>query len=60
MGIDRNARQIIGELPFGKAIVHEIDTETSGFFLLDGVHISPIGDDLLLHTLQEAIYFFHK
>ena len=58
--INRAGRQMARELPRGRVIIHEIDTETKGLFSRDEVHLSPVGNDIFLSTLSEAIDSFLK
>ena len=44
----------------GHSIMHDIDLETNGFFLPDGIHMTPIANDILLNTFQEAVQAFLK
>lgn len=56
--INRAGRQVADQLPNGKYIIHEIETETNGLFLEDGVHLTPVGNDIFLNTFQEAVNAF--
>ena len=40
--INRGGRLIMREYIKGHSIMHDIDLETNGFFLLDGTHMTPI------------------
>lgn len=43
-----------------KAIKHpDFNDKTNGLFSSDGVHLSPVGNDILLLTLQSALEAFH-
>ena len=46
--INRAGRQATRQVMHGKAIIHEIDT----------VHLTPIGNSIFLHTMQEALSMF--
>ena len=56
--INRADRQVVRELIHGKAIIHEIDTITSGLFKPDGVHLTLIGNAIFLNTFKEALSLF--
>ena len=56
--INRAGRQVVRSLNHGRYIIHEIETETPGLFLRDGTHLTNIGNDIFLITLQEAIRLF--
>ena len=55
--INRAGRQATRQVMHGKAIIHEIDT-TPGLHKPDGVHLTPIGNSIFLHTMQEALSMF--
>ena len=54
--ITRAGRQIVRNLLKGRAIIHEIDTKTSGLISYGGVHLAPI----FLNTLSEGVSSFFK
>ena len=56
--INRTGCQVVRELIHGKAIIHEIDTITSGLFKPDGVHLTLIGNAIFLITFKEALSLF--
>lgn len=57
--INRAGRQTALQLPLGRSVInYDIDTTTDGLFRSDGTHLSPIGNDIFLTTLQEAIASF--
>ena len=56
--LNRFARAAIRLKQTGRIISHEIDAATSGWFLPDGVHLSPVGNDFFINTLSEAIEKF--
>ena len=58
--VNRAGRQIIRNLNMGRSIIHEIETKTNGLFLADGVHLSPIGNDIFLNTISEGILSFYR
>lgn len=56
--VNRLGRQVVRESPNGRAIVSDSDLFTSGLFKPDGVHLTDIGNDILLNTFQEALLAF--
>ena len=57
--INRAGRQTAFQLPLGRSVInYDIDSTTNGLFLPDGTHLSPIGNDIFLTSLQEAIASF--
>ena len=57
--VNREGRLVASELPLGRAIInYDIDIKTQGLFLQDGTHLSPIGNDIFLTTLQDAVTSF--
>lgn len=58
--INRAGRHAVSRLPLGRAIMHDIDLQTNGLFLDDGTHLTPVGNDIFLNTLQEAVATFFR
>ncbi|MEW8547622.1 MAG: SGNH/GDSL hydrolase family protein [Candidatus Thiodiazotropha sp.] len=57
--INRQIKEWVLSWPNGRVILHkDITCDTPGFFLPDGVHLSDIGNDMYLLTLQDAITSF--
>ena len=57
--VNREGRLVASEQPLGRAIInYDIDIKTQGLFLQDGTHLSPIGNDIFLTTLQDAVTSF--
>ena len=57
--INRAGRQTAFQLPLGRSVInYDIDSTTNGLFLPDSTHLSPIGNNIFLTTLQEAIASF--
>lgn len=57
--INRHIKELILNRPNGRVVVHaEITRWTPGFFGQDGVHLSDVGYDMYLLTLQDAISLF--
>ncbi|MEW8545795.1 MAG: hypothetical protein AB2693_19915 [Candidatus Thiodiazotropha sp.] len=56
--INRAGRQVIHDLTYGRAIIHELDATTPGLFKPDGVHLTLIGNAIFLNTFKEALRFF--
>ena len=58
--VNRAGRQVIRSLNLGRSIIHEIEIKANGLFLADGVHLSPVGNDIFLNTISEAILSFYR
>ena len=58
--INRHGHQTVRELPNGNGrfIRHEHAIETPGLLENDGTHLTEIGNDLFLYTLEEALRLF--
>lgn len=56
--LNRVARKAVASNCMGRIIIHDNFDHTKGLFIKDGVHLSPVGNDLFLLNIQDGIQSF--